>query len=84
MKYQNQTLARKALEHFNKVYLPDHQKELTQSSASKNPQLFKLEDGWLAYKQTDNYLAFVFESPEQESAVKIIEKSETNLSMMKN
>jgi hypothetical protein len=82
VKYENQTLARKALQHFHKVYLPDHQKELTQSSASKNPQLFKLEDGWLAYKQTNNYLAFVFESPDQESGVQIIEKSETNLSMM--
>ncbi len=78
VKYENRELARKALRHFQKVYLPDFKKELAQSAASKKPERFKLEDGWLVYKQMNNSLAFVFECPDPDAAVQIIESS-TNI-----
>jgi hypothetical protein len=82
VKYGNHELARKALQHFHNVYLPDHKKEFTQNSESKIPDLFKLEDGWLGVKQINNYLAIVFECPDRESAVQIIVKNETNIRLI--
>jgi hypothetical protein len=84
VKYENHTLARQALNHFHDVYLPDHKKEFTKNTASKSPSLFKLEDGWLAYNLTDNYLAIVFECPGRESAVQIIQKTEANIILRLN
>jgi hypothetical protein len=76
VKYENSELARKALQHFHHVYLPDHKAAFTQDPATKKPELFKLEDGWLAYKQMNDYLALVFECPDRDSAAQIIEKNE--------
>ena len=83
VKYENHKLARKAIQHFHNVYLPDHKKEFRQKSASKNPDLFKLEDGWLAYKQINNYLALIFECPDRKSAEQIIQKTEANIILFK-
>jgi len=82
VKYENHELARKALQHFHKVYLPDHTKEFKQNSESKIPGLFKLEDGWLGVKQFNNYIAIVFECPDRESAVQIIVKNETYIRLI--
>jgi len=79
VKYENQERARKALNHFHDAYLPDHKKEITADSVTKSPSLFKIEDGWLAYKLISNYVAIVFECPDQESARIIIQKNESNL-----
>jgi hypothetical protein len=79
VKYENHERARKALNHFHDVYLPEYKKEFTADSATKSPSLFKLEDGWLAYKLISNYITVVFECPDQESARQIIQKNESNL-----
>jgi hypothetical protein len=79
VKYENHERARKALNHFHDVYLPEHTKEFTADSTAKTPNLFKLEDGWLAYKLCGKYIAIVFECPDQESAGIIIQKHESNL-----
>ena len=79
VKYENHERARKALNHFQDAYLPEHQKEFTAASAAKSPSLFKLEDGWLAYKLVNKYIAIVFECPDQESARIIIQENESNL-----
>ena len=71
--------ARKALTHFHDVYLPEYKKKSVADSDSKSPRLFKLEDGWLAYKLTKNFITIVFECPDQESARQIIQKTESNL-----
>jgi len=75
VKYENHERARKALNHFHDVYLPEYKKEFTADSAAKNPSYFKLEDGWLAYKLTGNYFTVVFECPDRESARQIIHKN---------
>ncbi len=79
VKYENHERARKALNHFHDVYLPKYKKESAADSDSKSPRLFKLEDGWLAYKLTKNFITIVFECPDQESARQIIQKTESNL-----
>jgi len=79
VQYENFERARKALSHFHDAYLPEYWKKITADSAVNSPSFFKLEDGWLAYKQLDKYLAIVFECPDQDSARVIIQKNESNL-----
>jgi hypothetical protein len=79
VKYGSHERARKALNHFHDAYLPEHKKEFTVDSATKSPSLFKLEDGWLAYKLVNKYIAIVFECPDQESARIMIRNNESNL-----
>ena len=79
MKYENHERARKALNQFHDVYLPEYKKESAADSDSKSLRLFKLEDRWLAYKLTKNFITIVFECPDQESAKQIIQKTESNL-----
>jgi hypothetical protein len=79
VKYKDHPHARKALNHFHDVYLPEFKKEFTGDSATESPSLFRLEDGWLAYKLVGNYITVVFECPDPESARQIIQKSESNL-----
>ncbi len=79
VQYENLERARNALNHFRDAYLPEYKKEITADSAANSPSLFKLEDGWLAYKLLGKYIAIVFECPDQESARVIIQENESNL-----
>ena len=79
VKYENHALARRALQHFHSVYLPDYKKVVTRNSAIQKPELFKLEDGWLAYKQIDEYLLIIFECPDPGTAAQIIETNATKI-----
>ncbi|MBW2564407.1 MAG: hypothetical protein JRE29_10330 [Deltaproteobacteria bacterium] len=79
MKYENHERARKALTHFHDAYLPEHKKEFISDLANKNPSLFKLEDGWMAYKLLNKYIAILFGCPDQKPAKTIIRKIESNL-----
>jgi hypothetical protein len=79
VQYENLERARKALNQFHDAYLPEYNKEITADPAANSPSLFKLEDGWLAYKLLGKYIAIVFECPDQESAETIIQTSEFNL-----
>ncbi len=79
VKYENRVHARKALNHFHDVYLPEHKKEFTADSPAKSISLFKIEDGWVGYKLINNYAAIVFECPDRKSAEAIIQKNEASL-----
>jgi hypothetical protein len=79
VKYETDSHARKALEHFHNAYLPEHKKEFMGETAAESPRFFKLEDGWLAYKRHKEYVAILFESPDQESARMIIQEVDSNL-----
>ena len=79
VKYVNRQRARKALDHFHDIYLPEYRKEFATASATKNPSTFELEDGWLAYQLIGNHIIVVFECPDQESARQLIQKNEANL-----
>ena len=75
MKYKNSESARSALNHFHEVYLSEFKREAAADPDTKSPSLFKLEDGWLAYKLFGKHIAIVFECPNRESARIIIEKT---------
>ena len=79
VRYENLDRARKALNQFHDAYLPEYQKNITAGPSAKSPNLFKLEDGWLAYKLLGKYIFIVFECPDQRSARAIIQKNEFNL-----
>jgi hypothetical protein len=79
VKYENHERARKALNHFHDIYLPEYKKEFMADPANKSPSLFKLEDTWMAYKLISNYIAVVFECPDQKSARQLIQINESNL-----
>ena len=79
VQYENPERARQALNRFHDAYLPGDKKEITAETAADSPSLFKLEDGWLAYKLIGKHIAIVFESPDPESARAILQKNESNL-----
>jgi hypothetical protein len=79
VQYENTERARQALNRFHDAYLPGHKKELTAEAAAGSPSLFKLEDGWMAYKRIGKHIAIVFESPDPASARAILQKNESNL-----
>ncbi|NIU56479.1 MAG: hypothetical protein GWN67_08870 [Phycisphaerae bacterium] len=79
VQYENPERARQALNRFHDAYLPDYKNEITAGTTADSPSLFKLEDGWLAYKRFGKYIAMVFECPDRESARAIIQKNESNL-----
>ena len=79
LKYENHERAWKALNHFHHIYLPEYKKNFSANSPTRNPSLFKLEDGWLGYELLGKYIAIVFECSDQESARIIIQKNESNL-----
>jgi len=78
-KYKDDKLALKALNRFHKAYLPEHQVKLGGGPVKDQVHNFKIEDGWLAYKLIGNHLAIVFQSPDMESAKRIITENVSNL-----
>ncbi len=79
VKYENYVHAQKALNHFHDIYLPEQKKEFASDSSFNDLCLFNIEDGWIGYKLINNYVAIVFECPDRESAMAVIQKNETNL-----
>jgi hypothetical protein len=79
VRYESPERARQALNRFKGTYLPGDKKHITVETAADSPSLFKLEDGWMAYKLFGKYMAIVFESPDPESARAILQKNESNL-----
>ena len=79
VQYEKPERARQALNRFHDAYLPEVKKKITADTAADSPSLFKLEDGWLAYKRLGKYIAIVFECPDPESASVILQKNESNI-----
>jgi hypothetical protein len=79
VRYENPERALQALNRFHDAYLPGYNKIITAETAADSPSLFKLEDGWLAYKQLGKHIAIVFECRDPESARVIIRENESNL-----
>ena len=79
IKYPCNKQAKKALDHFLKVYLPDKQKEKGKNLKGKNKDFFKIEDGWMGYQLTDRYVSLVFVCPDLSSAQLIINRVSLNI-----
>ena len=76
VQYESPERARKALNHFHESYLPEYKMKITADLAAGRPGLFKIEDGWLAFKRLGKYVALVFESPDKETARAILLENE--------
>lgn len=78
VKYGNPEQAGQALDHFHKVYLPEHKIDFRARSMTASSNFYKIEDGWLGYKVSGECLALVFECPDRESAQKILNQIQFN------
>jgi len=72
VKYPDSNRARNALAHFHRSYLPEHPFPEKEGFAKELANTFPIEDGWLGYKLEDDTLTFIFECPDQETAMTII------------
>ncbi|UCE06747.1 MAG: hypothetical protein JSW07_01515 [bacterium] len=79
VKYANSDRARKAMNYFHEAYLPDQSKDSIEDFNAKSPHLFKIEDGWVGYFMIGKFIALIFECPDQESGLKILNQIEINL-----
>ena len=80
VKYEDSVKANKALVHFHATFLPEHKNKIMTDSPAKDPRIFKIEDGWLAYLLNGRYLGIVFSCPNEKSAEAIIHQNVSNLS----
>ncbi len=80
VKYEDPVKANKALIHFHDAFLPEHKHKIKTDTSAKNPSVFKIEDGWLAYQLSGKYLVIVFDCPDGRSAETIIHQNVSNLS----
>jgi hypothetical protein len=78
VRYPDEDSARKALVHFEQVYLPEKHKA-TPKSPSVDGQFWEIEDGWLGYARSGRGLALVFECRDRDSAGKFIKDSTDGL-----
>jgi hypothetical protein len=72
LKYENPERALKALNHFHQAYLPDHPLEKRLQFPEAITNTFPIEDGWLGYRLKYNNLTAIFECPDQETAIAIM------------
>ncbi|MBW2623938.1 MAG: hypothetical protein JRD68_13605 [Deltaproteobacteria bacterium] len=79
VKYETPERALNALDHFQKTYLPEHEKKFKAESAGESPEYFDLEDGWMGYALINCSLAVVFGCPDRETAQAMLQAIEPNL-----
>lgn len=74
VKYPDHVRARDAIDHFHRVYLPEHPFQTETDSLGEIMNTFPIEDGWLGYKLKNDNIAFIFECSNQKTARTIIEQ----------
>jgi hypothetical protein len=72
--YSDSNSAKRALAHFHEVYLPDHPFMTKTGSSGEIAGLFSVEDGWMAYSNRTEYIAFVFECPDEKTARAVLDQ----------
>lgn len=81
VRYRDAETARKALGHFEKIYLPERQ-IATRLSTPGRRLFWQIEDGWLGYGLHRRTLAIVFESPRRETAAQCIDEAMKKLNVL--
>ena len=79
IRYENPEKARNSLNLFQKSYLSEMNHKISGDSVDNNQQIYKVEDGWMGYKLSKNFLVMVFECPSRDSVGMIINSIESNL-----
>ncbi len=72
IKYPDTEKAKQAIDSFHKAYLPEYKQNKPVDLPDSSTKFFKIEDGWLGYRQQNRSIAVVFECPDMESAQAII------------
>lgn len=78
IKYADAEQARQALMHFHKAYLSEAQEDTDRTNAIN---FYKIEAGWVGYRQIDRCVALVFDCPDRETAKLILNR--INLDLIK-
>lgn len=73
IRYPDEAAARKALHHFQKVYLPGH------STWPANDGTAHIEDGWLGFVLSGRALGLIFEAPNETTTHMFIEQAKQAL-----
>ncbi len=72
--YPDSNRAKQALGHFHEVYLPDHPFVTKTGPSGEIAGLFSVEEGWMAYSNRTEYIAFVFECPDEKTARLVLDQ----------
>ncbi len=72
--YPDSACARNALDHFHRVYLPEHPPTLETDPSEETRRVYAVEDGWLGLRLKEKTLALIFECPDQETARTIVDQ----------
>lgn len=67
IEYPERQKAEAALAGFLEAYLREKAEGTAESYGLEKEKVVQLEDGWLGWKLSDNYLALVFEAPDEKS-----------------
>jgi hypothetical protein len=70
--YPDSQAAQSALDSFVRSYLPEKKVAIEARPVQEKNGTARVEDGWLGWRLSRNFLALVFECPEQESATDIL------------
>lgn len=73
VRYADHGLAKNALFHFCRTYLPEHPLPALPGYEREIINTINIEDGWLGYALRDNTIALAFECPDQDTARTIID-----------
>ncbi len=73
IKYPGKREAGSALRNFLMSYLPDMADRVREGGSETGSQFVKIEDGWMGYKQHNEFLALVFQCPDKTSVRAIID-----------
>jgi len=72
IKYPDSEKAIQAIDSFQKTYLPEYNQNKPVDLTGDSTKFFKIEDGWLGYRQQNRSIAVVFECPDMASAQAVI------------
>ncbi len=72
--YPDSARARDALDHFRRIYLPEHASVLKSSRLEETRHFYAVEDGWLGMRLKEKTLMLVFECPDQETVRSIADQ----------
>jgi hypothetical protein len=79
VRYADYEKASRALDAFYRSYLSEHDAKGFHPAVAAYSGFFKVEDGWLGYELERDYLAFIFQCPDEKSARGILNAITFNL-----
>jgi len=84
VKYTNPDHAQIALDHFHETYIPEQNNDSVGGLKAESPHFYRIEDGWVGYNKVGRYIALVFECPDQETGLMILNQIELNLTNLED